>query len=131
MEAEFEKIDRKNFLNIYWAGRHNLLIRWWVYLIHGLEMVNQFKYVLAAIISGYVILKITDPVWMVIVGIAVVPPLIVVGRWQLQKAAKVEQYVTMEYGNVLKWSDYNVKVETFKKLEEILIELKKINGGKQ
>jgi len=124
MEAEFEKIDKKTFLNTYWVGKQNLAIRWWVYLLRGLNMLNEFKYVLAAIISGYVILKITEPIWMVIVGVSVVPPLIILGRWQLQRASKVEQYISTELGNVLKWKDYEVKVETLNKLNEILEEIK-------
>jgi len=125
---EFEKIDKKTFLNVYWAGKQNLLIRWWVYLLRGLEMANQFKYVLAAIISGYVILKITDPIWMVIVGVSVIPPLIILGRWQLQKASKVDQYISTEYGNVLGWNQYNVMVETLNKLKEICEKLDKLKS---
>ena len=125
---EFEKINKDKYLKIYWEGHQNRLIRLWVYLLRGLNMFNEFKYVLAAIVAGFVILKITEPIWMVVAGLAVIPPLIVLGRWQLRKAGKVDQWIATEHGSVLKWADYNIKVETLNKLDEISKKLDKLGG---
>lgn len=126
--SEFKEIKKDYCLKEYWEGRQNKMIRWWVYLMRGLTMCNEFKYVLAAIISGYVILKLTQPILMIIVGIASLPLLIILGRWQLRKASKVEQWIGVEHGSVLRWNSYNLQVKTLEMLEEISIKLDKLGG---
>ena len=34
-------IERKN----YWEGHENRLIRLWIYALRGLQMINEFKYI--------------------------------------------------------------------------------------
>ena len=125
-ENEFETMETSKFLKTYWEGHHNKLIRLWIYTQRGLQMLNEFKYLLAAIISGYVILKLNQPVWMVVVGLASLPPLIILGRWQLRKVGKVEQWIGTEYGNVLKWKPYNILVKQLELFKEILKTLEEI-----
>lgn len=125
--SNFKPIDRDHSLKIYWEGTQNRIIRLWVYLKRGLDQVNEFKYVAAAIISLYVILKITNPLWMVIVALACIPPLILIGRWQIKKVGKIEEWIGTEHGTVLRYNNYNLQCKILKTLEKIL---KRLEGGK-
>lgn len=117
-------IERKN----YWEGHENKVIRLWIYALRGLQMINEFKYLIAGLIALFVILKIGNPIWMAVGVVAAIPPLILLGRWQLKKAAKVDQWVSTEYGSVLRYSEYNIRVKTLKILEEINKKLDKLGG---
>ena len=124
---EFKKMNRDQERKTYWEGSENRIIRLWVYALRGLQMLNEFKYLIAGLIALFVILKIANPVWIGIGVIVSIPPLIILGRWQLKKAAKVDQWVSTEYGSVLKYNDYNIKVDTLKILKEISEKLDKLN----
>jgi len=127
---EFHKIETTQYKKVYWEGSQNRLIRWWIYLLKGLNMVNEFKYVVATIIALYAILHFHTPVWMIIAGSACLPPLIILGRWNVKKASKVNQWIDTEFGNIIKWNDYNIKVETLNKLKEICDKLGELNSNR-
>lgn len=124
-KMKFEPINRDKALKIYWEGTQNKIIRLWVYLKRGLDQVNEFKYVAAAIISLYVILKITNPLWMIIVALACIPPLMLIGRWQIKKVGKVEEWIGTEHGSVLRYNNYNIQVRQLELLEKINKKLNK------
>jgi hypothetical protein len=128
---KFEPIDRDKSLKIYWEGNENKLIRLWLYTLRGLSMVNEFKYLVLLIASGVALLYARIPLkWVIIVGLIAIPValigLIIIGKWQLKKATKVEQWVSTELGSVLKYSEYNMKVRQLEVLEEIN---KKLNNS--
>lgn len=124
-------IERKN----YWEGKENQLIRLWIYILRGLGAFNEFKYLVLLIASGVALLYARIPLkWVIIVGLIAIPiavaGLVIVGRWQLRKASKVEQWVATEFGSVLKYNEYNMKVKQLGVLEEILKKLDNL-GGKE
>ena len=125
--SDFTLMNRDKERKTYWEGHQNKIIRLWVYALRGLQMINEFKYLIAGVISLYLILKITSPLWIGIGVIGAIPFLIILGRWQLKKAAKVDQWISTEYGSVLKYNSYNLQIRTLEVLEDIL---KKLNGGK-
>lgn len=116
---EFKQIEGTEYIKTYWEGKENKLIRLWVYVLRGLDMVNSFKYLVAGLMAGYVILKLTNPLWMLIIGVASIPPLILLGKWQLKKVSKVSEWVSTEHGTVLKYSNYNLQVRILETLQEI------------
>jgi len=103
----------------YWEGKENILIRLWVYTQRGLGIINEFKYLVAGIMAGYVILKLTNPWLALMVGILSLPPLIFLGRWQLHKVSKVSEWVSAQKGSVLGYSGYNIQVRSMELLESI------------
>lgn len=125
----FKQMNRDVEAKTYWEGKENKVIRLWVYTLRGLNMVNEFKYLILGLIAIYVALKLTSPFWIAIIGLSCIPVLIIIGRWELRKAAKVEQWVSTEYGSVLKYQDFNIKVKQTELLEEILKELMEANKG--
>jgi len=129
--SQFTKMDRDRERKNYWEGPQNRLIRLWVYSQRGLQEVNEFKYFILAFASGVALLYTSLPLKLVIIIAAIGIPLalsllIVFGRWQLRKAAKVDQWVSTEFGSVLKYNEYNIRVETLNTLEAISKKLDKL-----
>ena len=130
--SEFEQIKRTDALKKYWEGHHNRFIRLWEYTQRGLQMVNEFKYFVILIAAGAAFAQKLIPIKLVILVLAIAVPvgitvLIIVGRWQLRKAQKVSEWISTEYGSVLKYNLYNVQVKTLETLEKILNKIDK--GG--
>jgi hypothetical protein len=121
--SEFHTANLKELTPKYWEGRENILIRLWIYTQRGLGMVNEWKYLVAGIMAGYVILKFTNPLWMLVIGAISLPILILLGRWQLHKVAKVSEWVGVQHGSVLGYNSYNLQVRTLETLEAILKKL--------
>ena len=126
---ELRKIDE--YVPIYWEGKENILIRLWVYAQRGLGIINEFKYLVAGIMAGYVILKFTNPWWMLLIGFISLPFIIILGRWQLHKVSKVSEWVGTQYGSVLKYNSYNLQIETVELLKSIDKKLAQLNKNEQ
>jgi hypothetical protein len=122
---ELKKIDA--YVGIYWEGKENLLIRVWVYAQRGLGIINEFKYLVAGIMAGYVILRFTNPWWMLVIGLVSLPFIILLGRWQLHKVSRVSEWVGVQYGSVLGYNNYNLSIRTVELLEDINKKLDNLN----
>lgn len=85
----------------------------------GLDLVNQAKYLIVGILGLYAVLKLTNPLWMAAMFVVSIPVLIVMGRWQLYKVSKTQEYVTVTTGTVLGYAGYNMTVRQIELLEAI------------
>ena len=124
--SEFKKIEA--YLPEYWEGKTNQIVRLWVYLNRGLDVANQLKYVIAGILALYVILKFTNPVWIVVMFVVSLPILTFIGRWHLYKAAKPQEYITTIKGSVIGYNNYNMQIRVVELLEQILKKLNEKNS---
>ena len=121
---EFKQMQRGPEREKYWIGPENKFIRLWVYAQRGLGEFNEFKYFVLAFVAfvGLIYLKVSLLV-VVIIMIILVPVALVIlikfGKWHVHKAQKTEQWVQTEFGNILKFNDYNIKVQTLDTLEKI------------
>lgn len=121
---ELEKIQKiAPDLPKYWEGRENFIVRYYVYAKNGLNAVNDLKYLVAGIVAFYVVLKLDNPWWMLGIGLVSIPLLIVVGRWQLYRANKIQEYINTTRGSVLGYNGYNMQIDTLETLKLILSEL--------
>ena len=128
--TEFTPATFENFSNEYWKGNGNRLVRMYYYAQRGLALLNDFKYLFAAILGVYITLKFTNPIWMGVMAIVSLPPLIFIGRWQLRKVARVSEWVGTHFGSVLGYNRYNIEVRMVNLMEDIKEELKKLNAKK-
>lgn len=115
----FVPIDNDSFKPEFWEGPSNIFVRYWVYLSRGLDFINQAKYLIVGILALYAILKLTDPIWMAAMFIVSIPILTILGRWQLYKVSKTQEFITTTKGAVLGYNSYNINVEILKTLQEI------------
>lgn len=117
----------KDFVPEFWEGKTNILVRGWTYLNRGLDVFNQLKYVGAGVIALYVLLKLTEPIWIGIMFVVSLPILTIIGRWHLFKASKTQEFVTTVKGSVIGYNNYNLQVLQVELLEKIL---SKLENGK-
>lgn len=118
MSIKFQPIE-DNQIN-FWEGKQNVFVRLITYAKIGVNQVNDYKYIGAAIFGVYYTLKLTNAWWLLLMNLIVLPALILLGRWWLYRGAKASEFVTTQKGTVLGYSAYNVQCE-------ILEELKKLN----
>jgi hypothetical protein len=114
---EFKAIE--DDLPIYWEGNRNILIRFWTYIKVGLNLINDYKYVGAAVFGVYYTLKLNNWLWLVLMFIITLPLLLFIGRWWLHKGAKTSEFIVNQKGTVLGYQVYNAQIEIIKLLKEI------------
>lgn len=119
---KFERIE--DHQPALWQGKQNILIRLFTYAKVGLQQVNDYKYIGAAIFGIYYTLKLHHWIWLVVMGVVSVPILILLGRWWLYKGSKASEFVTTQKGSVLGYNQYNIAVRTMELLESIDKKLK-------
>lgn len=118
---------------LYWDGPSNVIARYYAYLQRGFGFVNEAKnYFLIffgilwtnKVISffGYTI----GTQWIVLGGIIGIPCLVIVGRWQLFKAAKAVEFIGNRHGSVTGYNSYNMTIETLEVNKEQNAKLDKI-----
>src|SRR3990167_5273934 len=117
--TEFTPATFEKFANEYWQGQGNRIVRYYYYAQRGLGLLNEFKYLGAAIFGVYITMKFTNPIWLAVMVIVSLPPLIIIGYWQLKRIARVSEWVGTHFGSVLGYNTYNIQVRQTKLLEEI------------
>lgn len=104
----------------YWQGNKNKVIRLFFYSQKGLSLVNEFKYLVFGILGVYYTLKLSNPIWLIIMLVVCIPLLIILGWMSVHHVSKVVDFLSIRFGT--HWSKYNYEL-----LENQLKELKEIN----
>lgn len=105
----------------YWEGRTNRFVRWYFYVQKGLDLVNNFKYVGAAIFGLYFALKLTGWIILALMSIASILLLFVLGWLWVWKMAKIMDWLQVALGT--HWSRYGYELQ--EKQIQLLEEIKK------
>lgn len=105
--------------NKYWDGNANKCYRYWFYLNKGTDIFNQFKYILAAIFGIYFTLKLKNPIWIIIMGSASIPILILFGYLQVHKIGKVLDWLNVKYSTHYTKYTYELMENQLNVLKEI------------
>jgi hypothetical protein len=115
----------------YWDGKQNQLIRYYYYSQRGLALFNEFRYVFMVIFGVYLAMKLTNPVWLVVMFAVSLPLLIGVGWLAVHKVSKVVDWLNVEFAT--HWGRYTFTLQELqnKLLEDILKELKKNGKAKE
>ena len=128
---------REKYDQTYDKGLLNHGIRAWFYLQRGLQMINEFKYLVAGILAFYYTLELHSILLLISIFLVSIPVLIVIGFFQTHKMAKALEWTGMMFSSY--FARHNVDLqeqqvlftgEQKKLLEEILAELKKSNERK-
>ena len=135
--ASIEEIQEE-YNKAYDKGMLNHGIRAWFYLVRGLQMLNEFKYLVAGILAFYYTLDLHSIFLLVGIFVVSVPVLIVIGFLQVHKMAKALEWTGMMFSSY--FARHNVDLQerqvlyTAKQkelLEEILVELKKLSDKEE
>lgn len=126
---------RAEYNKSYDKGTLNHGIRAWFYLTRGLQMINEFKYLVAGILAFYYTLELHSIPLLVTIFMVSIPILIGVGFFQTHKMAKALEWTGMMFSSY--FARHNVDLqeqqvlftgEQKELLHQILIELRKLNG---
>lgn len=109
--------------HIHWEGNKNLLIRYYFYINTGLNVFNNFKYLVAGIFGLYLMLHMKNPWLLLIMSGVSVPILFIIGYYSIHHINKVQDWLSVKFGTT--YAIYNIEL-----LESIRDELKKLNKGK-
>ena len=132
-------MEGENLQGEYWEGRINLLVRLWIYLRAGLNQANEFKYLAAAIVGLFIFLRSDygiDNLYVIgALGMLCAPPLMLLGRWQLFRVTKIQDWVSTQHASIFGYTGYNMSVKqtelaakTVELLEEINRKLDKLKN---
>lgn len=131
--ADIEEIQSE-YCKTYDKGLLNHGIRAWFYLQRGLQLLNEFKYLVAGILAFYYTLKLNS-LWLLVGIFAIsIPVLIIVGFFHTHKMAKALEWTAMMFSSY--FARHNVDLQeknvlysakTVAALEAILGEIKAHN----
>jgi len=93
----------------YLEGKKNKVIKHYFYVQKGLELVNEFKYVIAGIIAIYFALELENPLLIVLIFITAIPSLMLLGWIWVNFAVKTMEWVNIEYATY--WTRYNYSLQ--------------------
>lgn len=96
----------------YWTGTKNKIIRYYFYINTGLNVFNNFKYLVAAILGLYWMLHLKNPAILLIMFAISIPALGVIGYYSIHHINKVMNWLDVRFG-----SHYTLK--NIELLEEI------------
>lgn len=115
--------------HMYWEGKENFFIRYWIYLDRGLDVFNKFKYYLGLPLLAAGIFPFLKGhwVWLASITLGGLPFLIIAGRYQLQKINKTTQYVNSITGDIFQFKPMQLSIEQVNLLKEISTKLDKLN----
>lgn len=126
---------RNEYTKRYDTGVLNHGVRAWFYLQKGLNLINEFKYLVAGILALYYTLQLDSYTILLGIFIVSIPILTFIGWFHTHKMAKALEWTAMVFSSY--FARYNVDLnentadntaKTVKLLEELLQEIK--NKGK-
>ena len=110
---------RENYNRRYDKGLLNFGVRQYFYLSRGLDLVNSFRYVGAAIFAIYFALKLTSWWWLLIIFAVSIPILILAGRFWTHRMAKALEANTIYFSSYFGRYNIDLSEKTVSLLEEI------------
>jgi len=113
------EIDTPENRKLYWDGRFNHGVRLWLYCNRGLDIFNQARYLIMAIVALYYMMKLNN-LWLIPLMFAVCIPILCVAGWfQIHKLGKVMDWLSIRFST--HYGMYNINLQ-----EEIRDHLKKL-----
>jgi len=111
----------------YWYGRKNKVVRYYFYIQQGLTLLNEFRYLIMAVMATYALLKLENPWVMPLMFFISLPTLGAIGYISVHHIQKVMEWLNIEY--TTHFSRYNIdlqeeQVRLQKEQLEVLKELK-------
>ena len=95
------------------------LIKIYFYVTSGQAVVDRFRYLIMGIFAVYVMLKLTNPMYLVVTFIISVPVLFILGWYEVHKISKVRERLSTQYGTHYTLKSFELQEESVKLLKEI------------
>ena len=109
----------------YWDGPKNKAIRYYFYVQKGLELLNEFRYLIMSIFAIYYALKLTN-IWLIpIMFLLAIPALTLFGWLSVHHMRKVMEYLGIEFATHWARYTYELQEKQIKLLEQLNEKLEK------
>lgn len=96
------------------------LIKLYFYVTSGQAVVDQFRYLIMGVFALYVMLKLTNPLFLVLMLIIAMPVLFLLGWCNVHYISKVRERLSVQYGTHYQLKQFEMMEEQVKLLKEIL-----------
>jgi hypothetical protein len=103
----------------YWDGPGNKAIRYYFYIQRGLGFLNEFRNLIMGILGIYFVLKMNNPIILIIMFILSIPVLILIGWLSVHKISKVTEFLNIEYSTYWSRHQFEIWEDMLKHLETI------------
>lgn len=120
---------RSEYTKTYDKGVLNHGVRFWFYLQRGLDLINQFKYLILGVVAVYYALKLEWIGWFVVLFVVSIPILIICGFFYTHKMAKALEWTNMVFSSYFARHNIDLaekNVEYLSKNAELLEEIRDI-----
>jgi ABC-type multidrug transport system fused ATPase/permease subunit len=115
----------------FWGGSINRAIRYYFYIQRGLALLNEFRYLIIAIMAMYALLKMDNPWMMLVMFIVAVPVLIILGWMFTHKMAAVMDYLNIKYSTHYGKLNMEYQERQTKALEDIQSKVSRNDFGRE
>lgn len=128
---KYDELNRPEVKEMYFSGFKNQAIRVYYYLKQGLDLMNDFKYLVAGILAIYVVLQLDSYKLMLLMGAVSLPILITIGYYWTHKAQKTIEYFNLKF--TTHFGQYNIRLqeEQLKTLERLNKSLEEFNRNEK
>lgn len=106
---------RKN----YWDGHRNKLIRYYFYIQKGLALLNEFRYLIMAVMATYALLKLDNPWMMPLMFAGSIPILLILGYISVHYMSTVMDFLGIQFGTHFGRRSVELQEETLAVLKEL------------
>ena len=93
----------------YWNGKWNKIVRYYFYMIKGLQLFNELRYVIITTGLIYAFLKLSNFVLFPVIFFSFIPPLIFFGWLSVHKIDKIIEFLQVRYAT--HYSHYNIEIQ--------------------
>lgn len=81
----------------YWIGPKNKIIRYYFYCQRGLDLFNNFRYVIMAIFGVYYTLKLKNALWLLGMFLFSIPMLMAMGYYSVHHVGKIIDWLNVKF----------------------------------
>lgn len=103
----------------YLKGKENWIIRMIFYWTSGTNFWNIFRNIIFGIIGLYAVLKLTNPLWMVVMFLGSIPFFILSGWYVIHRMNKINEWLSMKFATHYAIKQFTLNEEQTKLLKEI------------
>ncbi len=122
---QIKDVNDENQKTKYWEGNKNKAIRYYFYAQKGLELLNEFRYLVMIIFGIYLALKIDNFLLLPLMFVVSLPVLIFLGWLSVHHMKIVIEWISIKFAT--HWGIYSYKLQEERNnlLKEIKKELQK------
>jgi len=108
----------------YWNGSKNKAIRYWYYIVTGLDLFNQFRYLILAIAGLCFWLQLKNPMFFLLIFIISCVILGLFGWMKIHHMGKTMDYLNIEFSTHFGRYGYELQEKQIELLKKIVEEMK-------